>query len=167
MVAQPLSEDAFRPYGWLLGKAGAASSFHNADTDFWEEHIFETDAECEAQVLRVNYRNRRREVDSLEMHRFTQQVVIPVSGELVQVVATSQADGTPDVASLRAFRVRVGEGICMRAGCWHSTRVDDGEVRCFMLTRRSTTVDLIGYLKTGSALRESAIAEIPTALIAF
>lgn len=162
MFVQPLSEEAFRPYGWFLEKSVRSLPFHNADIDFWEEHIFETGAaDAETQLLRVNYRNQRREVESLEMHRLTQQMVIPLTGDIVQIVAE------PNLTNLQAFRVSVGEGICMRAGCWHTTRVDTVEVRCFMLTRRSTTVDLISHLTTGSELRESAIAAIPRTVLAF
>ena len=79
----------------------------------------------------------------------------------IQVVSKSAADGSPDLATLAAFRVPQGQGICMRPGCWHATRVVDGEVTCLMLTRRSTTVDLIQHLTTDARATESAIVEIP------
>ena len=49
----------------------------------------------------------------------------------------------------------------MRAGCWHATRVAGDEVACLMLTRRSTTLDLIQHLSTDASITESAIAAIP------
>lgn len=35
----------------------------------------------------------------------------------------------------------------MQPGCWHATRIKSDEVRCAMLTRRSTTLDLASHLK--------------------
>jgi ureidoglycolate lyase len=161
---RPLTVDNFRPYGWLLGKnvrqGGNTPAFSNPDTDFWREHIFDPGADGETEILWVNYRNRRREVACLEVHRLCQQTIVPLTGELIQVVATSQKDGSPNLGSIRAFRVCVGEGICMRAGCWHATRVDAQEVNCLMLTRSSTTIDLVDHLYSGSLLSESAIEAI-------
>ena len=48
----------------------------------------------------------------------------------------------------------------MRPGCCHATRVADAEVTCLMLTRRSTTLDLIQHLTTDACASESAITAI-------
>ncbi len=165
---QPLTVETFRPYGWLLGKpirmAASIPAFSEVEIDFWEEHVFDPGVGGETEVLWVAYRNRQREVTSLEAHRLTQQAIVPLSGDIIHVVAGSRQDGSLDESSMSAFRIPVGQGICMRPGCWHSTRVDAAEVTCLMLTRRSTTVDLIGYLKGGSSLLESAIAAVERAI---
>jgi len=161
---QPLTIDNLRPYGWLLGKTfrldGSVPAFSSREMDFREEHIFNSGIGGETQVLWVSYRDSSREVSRLEVHRLTQQAIVPLTGEIIQVVAGSEQDGSPDISSMRAFRVRVGEGICMRAGCWHTTRVDTHEVTCLMLTRSSTTIDLIAHLTGGSPLSESAISAV-------
>jgi ureidoglycolate lyase len=165
---QPLTTENFRPYGWLLGKTmkldSSIPAFSNSETDFWQEHVFDPGLGGEIEVLWVNYRNRQRAVTSLEVHRLTQQVIVPLTGEIVHVVAGRQQDGSLDISSLRAFRVPVGKGICMQPGCWHTTRVDAAQVTCLMLTRRSTTVDLIAYLTTGFSLSESTIAVVDRTL---
>lgn len=38
----------------------------------------------------------------------------------------------------------------MEPQCWHATRVDVGEVKCLMLTRRSSTLDLVVHLMSGA-----------------
>jgi ureidoglycolate lyase len=161
---QPLTIEGFRPYGWVLGKTieldGSIPAFSDAETDFWQEHIFDSGAGGETQMLWLNYRNRKREVYTLEMHKLTHQAVIALTGEIIQIVAESQHDGSPHLAKIKAFRIDVGKGICMRAGCWHATRVDEREVRCLMLTRSSTTNDLVAHLRDGSPLLESAIANV-------
>ncbi len=163
MVAiRELREETFRPYGWTLirGRQPTSLAFSNAVIDFWEEHLFDPGLGGETQILRVNYRDRGKTITRLESHRLTQQVVIPLTGDIVQIVAQSHEDGSANPATLSAFRVKVGEGICMRSGCWHTTRIEEDEVKCLMLTRRSTTVDLISHLQGASPLIESALAEV-------
>jgi ureidoglycolate lyase len=161
---QELTVDSFCRYGWLLGKPfrldRGIPTFRNADIDFWEEQRFDSGVSGEPEILWVNYRNRERTIASLEVHRLTQQVVVPLTGEIIQIVAMSQQDGSPDMSSLRAFRIPISQGVCMQPGCWHTTRVDVPEVQCLMLTRRSTTIDLIAHLNTGTRLAESEIAAI-------
>jgi ureidoglycolate lyase len=158
---QPLTPDSFAPYGWLLGDPPPVDTqlptFSNAATDFWQAHVFDPGTGGESEFLWVNYRDNDRAIATLEVHWLTQQAIVPLTGDIIQVVATGDS---PDLASLRAFRVPVGRGICMRPGCWHATRVAAGEVNCLMSTRRSTTVDLIGHLVHGRPLVESALARM-------
>lgn len=165
LVVNDLTPQAFSAYGWMLGKpmpdGNGVPLFSNPATDFWQEHVFNTGAGGDAELLWVNYRSPSMEIASLEKHLLTQQAIVPLTGQIIQVVAKSAADGSPDLATLAAFRVPQGQGICMRPGCWHATRVVDGEVTCLMLTRRSTTVDLIQHLTTDARATESAIVEIP------
>lgn len=160
-----LTPEAFNAYGWMLGKPipdghGVPLYTHPA-TDFWQEHLFNTGAGGDAELLWVNYRSQSTEVSSLEKHLLTQQAIVPLTGEIIQIVARSAADGSPDLSTLAAFRVPQGQGVCMRPGCWHATRVASAEVTCLMLTRRSTTVDLIQHLTTDARATESDIAAIP------
>jgi ureidoglycolate lyase len=165
---QPLTVSHFRPYGWLLGKDiqldGSIPAFSNADTDFWQEQIFNPGAGGETEVLWMIYRNRSPQVRSLEVHRLTQQAIIPLTAEIIHIVANSLGDGSPDLNSICAFRVPVGQGVCMHSGCWHATRVEAHEAKCVMLTRRSTTIDLVAHLTCLSCLYESAIAVVDLAL---
>lgn len=160
-----LTPQAFTPYGWMLGKpipdGNGVPLFSNPATDFWQEHVFNTGAGGDAEVLWVNYRSASPEIASLEKHLLTQQAIVPLTGTIIQVVAQSNPDGSPDLATLAAFRVPQGQGVCMRPGCWHATRVADAEVTCLMLTRRSTTLDLIQHLNTDACATESAIVAIP------
>jgi ureidoglycolate lyase len=166
LTIQPLNADDFEPYGWMLGKPlptdGDTPSFTSPSSDFWREHLFDTGAAGETEVLWVKYRNGEDTVASLEAHLLTQQAIVPLTGPVIQIVATSTTAGLPDIDSLRAFRVPVGEGICMRPHCWHATRVLQDEVTCLMLTRRSTTYDLVIHLVTGAPACESEIKAIAT-----
>lgn len=166
----PLDAAAFAPYGWMLGQPfdsqSAARGFSNAATDFWQTHVFDPGNGSRTEVLWVNYRSQA-DVATLEVHRLTEQAIVPLTGPIVHVVATSLADGSPDLNNLKAFRIAPGQGICMRPGCWHASRVDAGEVTCLMLTRPSTTVELIAHMTHGAPARESALQSIaPHRLVA-
>ncbi len=160
-----ISPPAVAPFGWMLGKplstATDAVAFTSPASDFWHEHVFNTGAGGEHEILWVKYRSTDTTVARLEVHHLTQQAVVPVIGSIVQIVAASDAAGEPDLATLRAFAIDPGQGICMRPGTWHATRSAGGESTCLMLTRRSTTLDLIRHLNHGEAAEESRMADIP------
>ncbi|MCH1879217.1 ureidoglycolate lyase [Alcaligenes ammonioxydans] len=161
LTPQSLSPEVFAPYGWMLGKdlttAPATAAFSNAATDFWHEHAFDTGPSGQTEVLWVNYRIQDPSITTLENHLLTQQALIPLTGEVIHIVAQSTPEGGPDLKTLKAFRIIPGQGVCMRPGCWHSSRVAGKEVTCLMLTRLSTTVDLVAHLSQGQPARESEL----------
>ena len=165
LTVRSLDRHTFEPYGWVLGlpiPSGApAATFCSAASDFWQAHLFDCGESGQTEVLWVAYRDATSAVTTLEQHLLTQQALIPLTGELLQFVAANGTDGKPDLPTLAAFRVSQGQGICMRPGCWHSTRtLQPGEVRCAMLTRRSTTLDLVRYLSQHKPAVESVVALI-------
>ncbi|MDS0793043.1 ureidoglycolate lyase [Burkholderia pseudomultivorans] len=161
---EPLDAHRCEPFGWMLGKPvsaeGDTPAYVSPSSDFWREHLFDTGARGETEVLWVVYRNREETVASLELHRLTQQAIVPLTGPIIHVVATARNDGEPDLDTLRAFDIPVGKGICMRPNVWHATRVADKEATCLMLTRPSTTYDLVVHLKTGAPACESVIRAV-------
>lgn len=165
LAIQALTAEAFAPYGWMLGRpypdSGQSPAFSNPATDFYQEHVFDTGAGGETEVLWVHYRSTDLCLAHLEKHVLTQQAIVPLTGPVIHVVAASLPDGSPDMATLAAFWVPQGRGVCMRTHCWHSTRVADQEVVCLMLTRRSTTADLVAHLEGKQPAQESAIVPVP------
>jgi ureidoglycolate hydrolase len=163
---EPLDAARCEPYGWMLGKPvrtdGDTPSFVSPASDFWREHLFDTGTPGETEILWVAYRNRDKNITSLEMHRLTQQAIVPLTAPVIHIVAASLKDGEPDVNSLCAFEIPVGKGLCMRPNIWHATRVLELDATCLMLTRPSTTYDLVVHLKTGAPACESAITTIET-----
>ncbi|WP_207004076.1 ureidoglycolate lyase [Trinickia mobilis] len=164
ITVEPLDANRCEPYGWMLGKPvctdGDAPSFVSPPSDFWREHLFDTGTSGETEILWVAYRNRDENITSLETHRLTQQAIVPLTAPVIHIVATSLEDGEPDLNSLRAFEIPVGKGLCMRPNIWHATRVTERDATCLMLTRPSTTYDLVVHLKTGAPACESAIKTI-------
>lgn len=163
VTVEPLSDGAVAPFGWLLGKpfpaAPDAVAFTNAATDFRQEHLFHPGEGGEVEVLWVTYRNDDHAVVTLERHLLTQQAVVPLVGSITQILAVSLPDGMPDHAGLRAFHVPPGMGICMKPEVWHATRSPGAT--CLMLTRSTTTADLIGHMAQGRSPVESELRDVP------
>ena len=159
---QAATEAAIAPYGTLLGKPFGGTSdnaYGSPGSDFWSEHVFTPGDGGETEILWVAYRNNDPAVASLENHLLTEQAVIPLDGEIVQVMALSGADGLPDLSTLRAFRLAPAIGVCMKPHTWHTTR--SAGATCLMLTRASTTIDLVRHLARGGRLVESGTQTIP------
>lgn len=163
LVLSELTPAAFAPYGTVLGKplptVASSTAYKSIRSDFWREHVFAAGG-CDPEILWVTYRDTEPRIDRLEMHKLTEQAVIPLTGDIIQIVAASTPAGVLDIATARAFRVSVGQGLCMRPGCWHATRVPANEATCIMLTRSATTADLIDHLKSGAPLVESAFSDV-------
>jgi ureidoglycolate lyase len=88
---------------------------------------------------------------------------VPLAGgDILHVVAPTEVDGrrAPDLNRLRCFRVPAGRGLCMRPGCWHATFVIGGQVICLMLTRQSTTRELVAHLNRGAQAEETSIVRL-------
>ena len=156
---EPLDPETFAPFGVALGvkePVASVDAWLGPDSDFWHEHVFDAGG-GEPELLWVRYRSRDRHVGRLEAHLVTEQAVIPLTAPIIQIVA--QGDGRA-----RAFRVAPGQGLLMRAGCWHATRVEEHPATCAMLTRRSTTLDLAGHLNRGGTLVQSALRDVDLTL---
>jgi ureidoglycolate lyase len=163
---EPISEAAVAPFGWVLGKPQPAATdiaaFTSPSSDFWHEHAFSTGDSGATEILWVKYRSDDPTITRLEVHHLTQQAVVPLIGNIVQIVAASDPAGKPDLSTIRAFAIAPGQGICMRPGIWHATRSSSGgEATCLMLTRHSTTLDLVRHLNHGVAAEESRMVDIP------
>lgn len=166
-LIEPLSASAFAAFGSVLGSPcptdPAALAFSHPGSDFWHAHDFDPGEGGRTEVLWVNYRDHSLRLRTLEVHWLTEQAIIPLGGhDIVHVVCPTLDDGSrmPDTARLRAFRVASGQGICMRPGCWHTSFVFGGQTACLMLTRRSTTRDLVAHLRGEAAAVETRIVPV-------
>ena len=164
LPVEPLSAAALAGCGAPLGHApdapAAGPSFHSALSDFWHVHEFDPGDGGTPEILWVRYRNSTMVVTALEVHLQTEQAVVPLDGAVIQVVCLTRPDGAPDLDRLRALHVPSGTGVLMSPGCWHTTLVGGDETTCLMLTRASTTRDLVAHLHEGAPARESRIVAL-------
>ncbi|QAA95043.1 ureidoglycolate lyase [Pollutimonas thiosulfatoxidans] len=165
LLVEELSSEAFAPYGTVWGRpyGDDKPAFTAPATDFWHQDFFDCGDQGEPEVLWVNYRKNDRIVSSLEVHWLTEQAIVPLGSHgVIHIVALTDASGPrPDLATLKAFHIPPGKGISMHTGCWHATQVADGQVSCLMLTRGSTTAELVAYLEQGAPAIESAMHTLP------
>ncbi len=117
LSVEPVTSELFQIFGWLFTPAipPGAMHFTSPHITFSEQHTFNPGPSADTQILWVTYRDRNPIIQTLEMHSLCQQVVVPLTGEIIQIVAISNPDASPDLQTLRAFRIRPGQGICMLA----------------------------------------------------
>ncbi|NPT46442.1 ureidoglycolate hydrolase [Paraburkholderia sp. 1N] len=160
LTVKQLTPASFSPFGWVLGKAMATAGdkpfFKGATLSMWREHLFDTGAPNETEIVWGSFSDDDPIVRTLETRLLTQQAVVPLTGPLIQIVAASNESGGPDIDSIRAFEIPIGMGTFVRPGCWHAIRVSKGEVMALLLSRQSTTYDLIVHLHTGCPTAESS-----------
>lgn len=113
---ETISDEAFRPFGALLRFRGGAG-FQPAG------HVFDADpgTRPDAFVVRIGQPvSLPLRVEEMERHPFSAQTFIPLAGGgAAVVVCPAAADGAPDFAGLRAFRLPASTGITYSRGVWH------------------------------------------------
>jgi len=117
IVAEPLTAEAFKPYGSVLEAPPVPGRVYFNDTlASGRAHApisvsVATVAATKALPLTVKV---------LERHEHSSQTFIPLSVSRYLVLATRDAPGGgPDVAGLRAFVARAGQGVTYAMGTWH------------------------------------------------
>ena len=127
--AQALSAAAFAPFGDVIEALGASTA---ANQDRAQRFDAPLDMACVdariANTARLHtsiYRIRRStlpfQLKLVERHPLSPQLFFPNSGDGFLVCACPNlADGSPDLAALRAFSGQPAQGIVWRAGVWHS-----------------------------------------------
>ena len=116
LVAVPITEEAFAPFGHILnrpeaeGRSDYTSSLMNLRPG--AEPCFRTSL-TEPTGLPLISR-------TMERHRYSSQAFLPVSvGRYLVVVAPHDADGGPDLDRIQAFVVPSEIGISYNADVWH------------------------------------------------
>jgi ureidoglycolate lyase len=117
IVAEPLTAEAFKPYGAVLeGPAIPGRVYFNAALANGRAH-----APVSLSVATVApTKELPLVVKVLERHEHSSQSFIPLSVSRYLVLATRDAPGGgPDVSRLRAFVARAGQGVTYAMGTWH------------------------------------------------
>lgn len=114
---EPLTVEAFAPYGWLL-VAGDAPDFNRPGLKNWRIP-FHSDAILRLQVMR--YSKQLRQLSMFERHPHVTEARSPIgNAAAILVVAGDPAkDAPPDAGPVRAFYLDGSQGIMFRKGVWH------------------------------------------------
>jgi ureidoglycolate lyase len=117
IVAEPLTAEAFKPFGAVLEGPHTAGRVSMTETlANGRPH-----APVSLSVATVEpKKDLPLEVKVLERHEHSSQTFIPLSVSRYLVLATRDAPGGgPDLLSLRAFIARAGQGVTYAMGTWH------------------------------------------------
>lgn len=151
------------PYGSLLGKPfpeerDAIASFRTpSGMAVWRQELFDVGPGGEPEIAWVIHKGADPIVTRFEKHDLTEQAVIPLTGDLIQIVALSGADEAPDLSTIRAFRLTPGIGLSMGRNIWHASRSKG--ITLAMLTRGSTSVAMARFQKKEGPISETAFRE--------
>ncbi|WBU59847.1 ureidoglycolate lyase [Paracoccus albus] len=120
ITAEPLTAEAFAPYGEVLEASGEPDKlinegkcgrFHDrARMDFGG-------GAAGISVFQAQLRETPHRLDMLERHPLGSQAFIPMSQSRFLVVVADDADGQP--ANIRAFIARAGQGVNLHRNVWH------------------------------------------------
>lgn len=143
IAIEPLGEETFAPYGWLLG-AGDLPDFQRPGLMNWRLP-FASDAPLRLQVMR--YANQVKKLSLFERHTFVTEGRSPIgdAAAILVVAGDPTQDALPEAGSVRAFYLDGSVGIMFRKGVWHG-------LDCF--PARTPSVD---YLFLSDAATEDEI----------
>jgi ureidoglycolate hydrolase len=121
--AEPLSADAFAPFGGTIDLPGRAEDSAGPSWRWWAETVL---LPTDGRSFGVGYLDLRpgaRAFDWAERHMRTTETIVPLGGDCL--VYAGPAEDLQDPMRLpprdrfRVFRVRAGQGVVMHPGVWH------------------------------------------------
>lgn len=135
IVPQPLTREAFSPFGDVIDMPAAAGRvYYNDALGNLRRHA----TGSVSVALKAETPDRPLRSETMERHEFSSQTFIPVDvGRWLIVVAPHAAKGGPDMALARAFIVDGARGVTYKANTWHHglTTLDrPGSFAVFMWT---------------------------------
>lgn len=125
LTAQPLSADAFAPFGQVIECAGHAGYAINAGSSQRFSDLAQLESDAEGRLALSIFRAKAQPtplmLSCLERHPRGSQAFMPLNGQAFVVVVAEQApqSARQAAASLRVFMSNGRQGINFRSGVWH------------------------------------------------
>lgn len=117
ITPQPLTKEAFAPFGDIIDMPSAAGRF------YYDDALGNLRSRATASLsvaLKEPTPDRPLTSEIMERHEFSSQSFIPVDvGRWLIVVAPHATEGGPDMASACAFVADGSQGVTYRANTWH------------------------------------------------
>ncbi len=142
-----LTEEAFRPFGEILGGADRPLDFEGAGIHGWTSE-FASDAGPQIMVLPSPYQGLH--IDLLERHFNVTQAAVPMGGpsSVVAVAPPTDPDdpeAIPDPGEVRAFLIDGTAGYIFHKGPWHTNRypLHPPAATFVLVTDPETTAELV------------------------
>ena len=117
IMAEPLTAEAFKPFGAVLEGPPTPGRVYVSDTlANGRAHA----PVCLSVATVEPKKDLPLRVTVLERHEHSSQTFVPLSVSRYLVLATLDAPGGgPDLTRLRAFVARAGQGVTYAMGTWH------------------------------------------------
>lgn len=114
-----LDQEGFKTFGNVVVASDKDVRVDNAIVTHWHDLAELSSLGKDPVVAFVNCKRRPFIVTQLERHVGTSEIFFPVKGHAAMIFATSKADGSPDMSSLRAFILSPGRPFISNRGIWH------------------------------------------------
>jgi len=117
IIAQPLTQEAFAPFGDVL------SAPADPGRNYFEDALGNARPDARPSlsiVRRMPIAGLPFEANLMERHEFSSQSFVPIdAGRWVVIVCPHLAQGGPDLAGLCAFIAQPEQGVTYRMNTWH------------------------------------------------
>ncbi|MGE0724598.1 MAG: ureidoglycolate lyase [Alphaproteobacteria bacterium] len=158
LAVEPLTEEAFRPFGAIVGAAEAPAPFRLGTMETWKTP-FEATGAVEMTVCR--YHREAIEWSRMERHLAVTQAFLPLAGvATLMAVAPPSAEDDPSAApppdAMRAFRMDGAVGVMLWRGTWHALRrfpIAAPFADIVLLTGRETQAEIERRARDGTPTR--------------
>ena len=155
LTPEPLSPDAFRPFGQVVRKPAHAPQLAVGCVQSWTVPF---EGESPAQIMLNRFHRGSGRFSVLERHTRVTQCFFPLGGVgFIMVVAEATPDrAAPEPESVRAFVVEGAQGILLWTGTWHSIArfpIDAPHVDMCFVTDVETQAELEACKADGSRPR--------------
>jgi ureidoglycolate lyase len=161
LTIEPLTRDAFAPFGDVIQADDAARHFPINDGNTERYHdLARIDPGADGRAIVSIFRGQPRAmpftVSMMERHPKGSQAFVPLSGRPYLVVVADR-DSTPAVDDLRVFLCRGDQGVNYARGVWHHPLLALDEVSDFLI------IDRAGPGDNCDVVRMETVSVIPAA----
>jgi len=140
--AEPLTAEAFAPFGDVIQTAGHGPRMINEGTcqrfdDLAPVDVLASGGRPLISIFKAAPRPLPFEVRVLERHPLSSQAFFPLDGvPFLVVVAEDSGAGTPWSGRIRAFRAAGDQGVSYRRNTWHHALLAIGQTSHFLVVDR-------------------------------
>jgi len=123
---QELTEDAFAPFGMVLGRPGSKQpNISDEIANVWLgfSDLMGIGSVQGRQITYLDIHSKPEKNNAIEKHNTSAEAFIPLDGRTVLMAVPAEAtnaDGTPDMSKCKAFLMDGSKGVLLKKSTWHA-----------------------------------------------
>ena len=138
-ATEPLTADAFAPFGRVVDSPEREPDSKGDPWRWWAETALLDTGDRRYAVGYLEVEPGRLAFDWAERHMRSEELVIPVRGELLLYAGPPEQGSEPARDRFRVFRVRPGQAVVLGRGVWHGAPLAaDGPASALVLLQERT-----------------------------